>query len=489
VLLIDGEPEKPIEALHPELAGRIVYQVPMERIAKKEVGEPKAKNMVAVGAATALFGFSRELIERQLTERFRKRGEKTLADNLKAFTAGFDFASKNIEKRDPYCLTSVEGKDLLVISGNEASALGAVYAGCRFFAGYPITPASEIMELLAHELPLVGGAMVQAEDEIASMGMVLGGAFAGVRSMTATSGPGLSLMAELIGLASMAEVPCVIVNVQRGGPSTGLPTKTEQADLTLALAASHGDAPHVLLAPLSVRDCFEIMDMAFEIAEAYQIPVIVLSEQALGFRKMDLPQSLLRDHPRVDVRPVTAQILEDVKYLRYQITENGISPRTVPGQRGGAHVATGLEHAEDGKPAYDPSTRIAMMEKRQRKLDGIVRDYASVARLGYPKPEIGLFVCNSTADSIQDAVETACASGIRAAGLIPRLIYPSPNDEIRSFVASCKKVIVAEGNMTGQYAAFLRSQVPGFDPLQLNRYDGLPVTPAEVLAKIQEVAS
>jgi 2-oxoglutarate ferredoxin oxidoreductase subunit alpha len=244
-----------------------------------------------------------------------------------------------------------------------------------------------------------------------------------------------------------------------------------------------------VLAPASVRDCFEIMGMAFDIAETYQIPVIVMSEQALGFRKMALPQALLRDYPRVDVRPVTAKIVDDAKYLRYQITEDGISPRTVPGQRGGAHVATGLEHAEDCKPAYDPPTRTAMMEKRQRKLERILKEHASVLRFGDPKPEIGVIGWGSPAGSIQEAVEAACALGIKAGGLVPRLIFPSPNHLIRPFVEPCKKVIVAEGNMTGQYAAFLRSQIPGLDPLQLNRYDGLPVRPAEVLAKIQEVAS
>jgi 2-oxoglutarate ferredoxin oxidoreductase subunit alpha len=488
VLLIDGDPADPITERFPELKGRTVYQVPMDRIARKEIGDPKTKNMVTTGAAAALFGFSRALIESNLRDRFLKRGEKMYNDNLAGFVAGYDYVTTQIKKSDPYCIEAAPGDGFMVLSGNEAVALGSLYAGCRFFGGYPITPATEVMEILAAELPKVGGAMVQLEDEIASIGAVLGASFAGVPSMTATSGPGLSLMAELIGLGSMAELPCVIVDVQRGGPSTGLPTKTEQADFSLALVASHGDAPHVVLAPTTIRDCFEIMPYSFEIAERYQLPVIVLSEQALGFRRADLPKTLLTDrNVRKTVQP-TARLEEDGRYLRYKLTPDGVSPRAIPGMPELAHVVTGLEHAEDTKPAYDPTTRNAQMQKRQRKLDGIARDFKSVLRYGDSAPEIGVIGWGSTAGPIREAVDLACKQGIKTAGLIPRMLYPSPNDDLRDFVRSCKKVIVVEGNMTGQYASFLRSQIPGFDPIQYNRYDGLPVRRLEVLQKIQEVA-
>jgi 2-oxoglutarate/2-oxoacid ferredoxin oxidoreductase subunit alpha len=488
VLLIDGDPSDPITERHPELKSRTVYQVPMDHIARKEIGDPKAKNMVAVGAAAALFGFSREMIEASFKDRFAKRNEQMYKNNLAGFVAGYEFATTKIQKKDPYCIEAAPGEGFMVLSGNEAVALGSLYAGCRFFGGYPITPASEIMEILAAELPKVGGAMVQLEDEIASIGAVLGASFAGAPSMTATSGPGLSLMAELIGLGSMAEIPCVIVDVQRGGPSTGLPTKTEQADLSLALVASHGDAPHVVLAATTIRDCFEIMPYAFEIAERYQIPVIVLTDQALGFRRADLPKTLLTDRNVRKVVQPTARTEEDGRYLRYKLTADGVSPRAIPGMPNLAHVVTGLEHGEDTKPAYDPPTRCAQMEKRQRKLDGVLRDYRSVLRYGDAAPEIGVIGWGSTAGPVREAVELACQQGIKAAGMVPRMLYPSPNDELRDFVKSCKKVIVVEGNLTGQYATFLKSQIPGFEPLMYNRYDGLPVRRLEVLQKIQEVA-
>jgi 2-oxoglutarate/2-oxoacid ferredoxin oxidoreductase subunit alpha len=488
VLVIDGDPSNPAQNRHPELSDKIVYHIPMEQIAKQEVGELKAKNMVAVGAVAALFGFSREIIEKNMTERFAKKNEKMFQDNMKGFRAGYDYATTQIKKTDPFQLKEEKGDGFLILSGNEAVALGALYAGCRFVASYPITPASEIMEIMANELPRVGGAMYQAEDEIASMGMILGGGFSGVKSMTSTSGPGLSLMAELIGLGSMAEIPCVIVDVQRGGPSTGLPTKTEQADLTLAIAATHGDAPHVVLAATTIRDCFEIMTLAFDIAEKYQLPVIVLTEQALGFRRADLPKSLLRESQRPVALPPPPNLVDGARFLRYQLTESGVSPRAVPGMKGLSHVATGLEHAEDCKPAYDPPTRRAMMEKRQRKLKGVVEDFGTVLHYGDPKPEIGIIGWGSTAGPIREAVEFARSKGINVGGLVPRMLYPSPDALIRPFIESCKKIVVVEGNLTGQYAAYLRSQFPGFNPMQFNRYDGLPVRRSDVLAKIEEIA-
>ncbi len=462
--------------------------VPFAKLATESAGTKAAKNIVSLGLFAELFGLPAASIRAAVEKRFGKKKAAVLEANLKGFDAGAAHARTLPPEVGARRLTYETGPARLLMSGNEAAAVGALHAGCRFFGGYPITPASEVMEILAAELPKVGGAMVQLEDEIASIGAVLGAAFAGVPSMTATSGPGMSLMAELIGLGSMAEIPCVIVNVQRGGPSTGLPTKTEQADLTLALAASHGDTPHVVVAPTTIRDCFEIMPYSFEIAEKYQLPVLVLSEQALGFRRADLPKELLTDrNVRKTVQPA-ARLEEDGRYLRYKLTPDGVSPRAIPGMPGLAHVVTGLEHAEDTKPAYDPPTRRAQMEKRQRKLDGILREYKSVLRYGDPKPEIGVIGWGSTAGPIREAVDLACKQGIKAGGLVPRMIYPSPNDDLRDFVKSCKKVIVVEGNMTGQYAAFLRSQLPGFDPLQYNRYDGLPVRRLEVLQKIQEVA-
>ncbi len=251
-----------------------------------------------------------------MAKKFGKKKEGVSEANLKAFDAGVAFAASLTGQTAGKTLSYEAGKPKLLMSGNEAAAIGAVHAGCRFFAGYPITPSSEVLHYLSEWMPKLGGAVVQTEDELAAIGAVLGGSFAGVKSMTATSGPGLSLMAEMIGLASMAEIPAVIINVQRGGPSTGNPTKSEQSDLSHALYAGHGDTPRVVLAPSDVEDCFHTTVDAFNIAEEFQIPVIVLSDQLIGQRRETLSAETM-DHPVVDrVRPAA----DAEGYKRYKDT-------------------------------------------------------------------------------------------------------------------------------------------------------------------------
>ncbi|HYK40877.1 MAG TPA: 2-oxoacid:acceptor oxidoreductase family protein, partial [Thermoanaerobaculia bacterium] len=271
-------------------AGVTFLAVPFEELAKSASGRTGAKNVLTLGVVSELFGLPGETIRAAMHERFTKRKPQLAEGNARAFDAGMEWARANaadpaiagkrfaFEKREPR----------LLLSGNEASALGALHAGCRFFAGYPITPSSEILHFLSENLPRVGGSVVQTEDELAAIGAVIGASFAGVKSMTATSGPGLSLMIEMIGLASMAEVPSVIVDVQRGGPSTGNPTRSEQSDLLQSLFGTHGDAPRVVLACADVEDCFHATVEAFNISEEFQLPVLVLSDQAVGQRKETL---------------------------------------------------------------------------------------------------------------------------------------------------------------------------------------------------------
>ena len=491
-VMIDGDPETfdPL-ALYPELKGRPVYVVPMEKLAREEVKDPRAKNMVAVGACAALFNFSKEGIEQNLAERYRRKDEKIFLNNLSGFLAGHKFAVEKLQKKDPFMLAPVEGEGLLIVSGNEAIGMGALLAGCRFFGGYPITPASEIMEFMAAELPKVGGVMLQAEDEIASIGMVLGSAFAGVRSMTSTSGPGLSLMTELLGLSGMAEIPCVVVDVQRGGPSTGLPTKTEQADLTLAIALSHGDSPKVVMAPISIHDCFDIMFQAFDIAERYQVPVIVLTEQALGHRRTDLPKSMLREIKEIQVKRAP-QSWDSGSYVRYQLTESGVSPRSIPGDKGGAHVVTGLEHGENGGPRHDPENRKIMMDKRWRKLEAIAREHSEPWRFGPETAEMGIIGWGATAGAVREAVEIANRSGLSVSAIYPKILYPNPDAAIRPFIQRHSIIAVVEENQSGQYANLLQSIYGAelnFKPERINKYDGNAFRPDEVLAALREVAA
>jgi 2-oxoglutarate ferredoxin oxidoreductase subunit alpha len=510
VLIVDGDPEDPDTATRfGDWKGGKLYVIPMSEIAAKQIGERRSKNMVALGAVTAMLGFPIEHGEQTAKRFFEKKRSRIVTDNIAAYHAGREYVEKNIPRNDSIRIPELPGDGHLVMSGNDAIALGALYAGCRFLGGYPITPASEIMQLMAEELPKVGGTMYQAEDEIAALAAVLGASFSGVRAMTATSGPGLSLMAELLGLSGIAEIPVVIVDVQRGGPSTGMPTKTEQSDLRIALHGGHGEFPRVVMAPISIRDCFNVMRSAFEIAELYQVPVIVLSEQGLAHRRATLPRRLLKETPIQKVpRPLKKW---DPGYARYLITDSGISPRALPEDPGGEHTLTGLEHWDFGGPAANPTNRTEMVQKRFRKLRNLDRKYGGVftfkgdgRRQRHHAPtdeeagrlsaveaafrgQIGVIGWGATAGVVREAVSRAEQRGIDATAVFPRMIFPHNDLTIRPFIEGHKRIIVVEENFTGQYAHFLNEHYQ-YSPILLSKYDGLPFTPNQVLRKIEEVA-
>jgi 2-oxoglutarate ferredoxin oxidoreductase subunit alpha len=340
------------------------------------------------------------------------------------------------------------------MSGNEASALGALHAGCRFFAGYPITPSTEILQFVDEWLPKMGGSVVQTEDELAAIGAVVGASFAGVKSMTATSGPGLSLMTEMLGLASMAEVPCVIVDVQRGGPSTGLPTKSEQSDLWQALFGSHGDAPRVVIAASDVEDCFHTTVEAFNIAEEFQVPVIVLTDQSIGQRRETLDPTRLV-HEVIDRAVPTAEELED--YKRYKDTPEGYSPMSVPGMKNGIYQTNGLEHDESGRPASMALVHEKMNAKRYRKLKPIRDKYQRARRYGPAKADLGIVCWGSSKGAVKEAVLMAEARGEKVAAFIPEMIFPFPKRAFEEFLKSVRQVLVIEISFAAQFYKYLRT--------------------------------
>ncbi|MBI4307292.1 MAG: 2-oxoacid:acceptor oxidoreductase subunit alpha [Chloroflexi bacterium] len=461
------------------------YPVPFNSIARKDLDFFRGKNLIVTGFMSGLFGLEPSSLEGLIRARFARRAE-LLDKNLKSLYTGYDFATKKIEKRDPYYLTPVEKIGRLVLSGNDAIAAGALTAGCRFFSGYPITPASEILETMSKELPKLGGVSLQAEDEMAAIGMVIGASLAGVKAMTATSGPGLSLMTEFLGWASMSETPCVIVDSQRAGPSTGMPTKLEQADLNHALFAGHGDFPRIVVASGSVEDAFYRAIDAFNLAEKYQVPVIFLSDQSLSHRT----ESMLRPdtaQTRVEDRlKPTSEQLEN--YQRYAVTESGVSPMSVPGMKGGTYVAPGLEHDEKGHVDKPLQSHLVMMPKRSRKLDAAQRDLPPLQRYGPADAKIGVIGWGSTEGVIQEAVDRALACGYKVAAMHPKVLSPLPEDSLKRFIDSVDHVIVPEVNYSGQFARYLRS-VFGSDIVRLNKYGGLPFTPGEIYQKIEEVVN
>ncbi|HEV7663828.1 MAG TPA: 2-oxoacid:acceptor oxidoreductase subunit alpha [Chloroflexota bacterium] len=478
------------------------YSVPLTDIAKNQVELALSKNMVAVGAVAGLFGLDTEHIHRLLREsKLAKKGEDILNKNLKAVDLGYQYVSERVAERASLEVRPSKLEGRIVISGNHAVALGALVAGCRRYAGYPITPATDIMEFLADELPRVGGAVVQAEDEIAAIGMVLGASYAGQKAMTATSGPGLSLMTEMLGLASMAEIPSVVIDCQRAGPSTGMPTRHEQGDLNLAVYGAHGEVQRVVLAPASLMDCFWTTIAAFNLAEEFQIPAIVLQDTVLAVRTESIPQPDLSTVNIVNRQTFAYRDAGDAtepgydaasgpeRYLRYQITPDGVSPMAIPGTPGGAYVATGLEHTQAANTSSDARNHAAMTEKRFRKMDGVLAKAPPAHEYGDPSAEIGFLTWGSTFGVVAEAIDKLAAQGIKAHALAPRMVWPLPTHQIDPFLKNKRIVIVPEVNYTGQFANLLKTHYQHVEFTRLNVYGGQPFSVARLIEAVVPNAS
>jgi 2-oxoglutarate ferredoxin oxidoreductase subunit alpha len=471
-----------------DLPNHRVIPVPIGTIAK-ETGSMLTKNMVALGAILRYLGAPVEAGEKIAEQTFKRKGEEVVQRNYQALHAGYNYISDHTDRWTPL-LGGIDriNPDRLIINGNEALALGAVHGGLTFYAGYPITPATDIMEVLAPILPQFGGVVVQAEDEISALGMVLGASFAGKRAMTATSGPGFSLMVEQINLAAQAEIPAVIVDVQRGGASTGLPTKTSQGDLNLALYGVHNESPRVVMAPTSVEDCFYLIQHALNVAERYQLPVIVLSDQSLAHRRCTIPKPDLARVPRWE--RILADVSTNGGYARYAITETGISPMAIPGTPGKAYMATGIEHNEWSDPTYTPENLQTMKSKRFRKLQHLSEQYAEQFVRVWGEPEgadVGIIGWGSTEGVIREAIQLAEREGVKATALYPKMLMPLPVKCIEEFAGKVKRVLVPEKNFTGQFAAYLRSQT-SIEPLSYAKDTGLPFDPEEIKEEIIRVA-
>ena len=490
----------------PDLGDSIMYAVPFNEIARKEVQLFQTKNMVMLGAICGLFGPPIEAIIQVVQSklsRSRKANANLMEKNLLALDIAKQYVQEKIAKSDPYMLGAVEKADRVVLNGNQAVVAGALAAQCRYFAGYPITPASDIMEGMAKELPLVGGTFLQAEDEMAALASVLGASYGGQRAMTATSGPGLSLMTELIGLSSMAELPAVIVDAQRAGPSTGMPTKMEQSDLSFALNAGHGDTPRIVIAPSNVANCYELIILAFHMADRYQMPVLFLTDQSLTARVESIDTSIFHmpeiqeriqyhdrasdgDDSRNEMYTTSSHPVHAGTYERYAYTTNGISPMSIPGTGSPSYVATGLEHDEAGHPNYEPEDHTAMMKKRFRKLETAAAELPQPERYGDEQARIGVIGWGSTEGAIQEAVDRACAQGYKVASLHPKVLSPLPDQAIQEFIRSVDKVIVPENNYSGQLANLLGAKY-GLQAIRINKYGGLPFTAGEILQAIEGV--
>jgi len=476
------EEDSLVSHITPEIQG---HGLPIQKLANEATGTNQGKNLVAIGAICYFYSLPPEMFVDQIKSVFAHKGDHVIDVNIKAFNLGYEYFKEHYPLNNQFEIDK-NSEPRALTSGNDAIAKGALDCGLKFFAGYPITPATRIMEIAAKELPKLGGWTLQMEDEIAAIGAVLGAWFAGKRAMTATSGPGLSLMSEMINLSVMAEIPTVIVNVQRGGPSTGLPTKVEQGDLNIALYGGAGDSPRVVMAPSNSEECYSGIQLAFDIAEKYQTPVIFLSDLFLGQRTETVTIKENIDRDRCTRKKPTSEQLEN--FQRYQITDDGVSPQIVPGEPGAVYSTTGLEHSVTGNPNYEADVHSMMTAKRFRKFESMVSDLPEANILGDETAEIGIAGWGSTIGSILEGMELAKKQGIKTKLIKSIMIHPQHEDSFRKFFASCKKIIVPEMNYQGQYADLLKSRY-GITPIEIHIPSVNPVSPLKIVQKIMEASS
>ena len=472
----------------PEDTKAILYSVPFTEMAT-ELGTSLMKNMVAVGASCAILGLDVSVFKEVINEIFGRKGEQVVQKNLDAIQAGYDHMIVKLSGSAALQLEKGDGQKRLFMIGNDAIALGALAGGCRFMAAYPITPASEIMEYLIKKLPAFGGTVIQTEDEIAAVTMAIGANYAGVRTITASAGPGLSLKMEAIGLSGITETPLVVVDTQRGGPSTGLPTKQEQSDLMAMIYGTHGEIPKIVMAPSTVEEAFYDTAEAFNLAEEYQVPVIILSDLQLSLGKQTV-QPL--DISKVEIRRgklVQGDLGEQEGYFkRYEVTPDGVSPRVIPGMKNGIHHVTGVEHDETGKPSEAALNRIAQMDKRMRKVKNINFPVPVHTDAKHKDADLLIVGFSSTRGVIEEGMERLEAEGIKVNHAHIRLIHPFPVDQMLPLVSSAKKVVVVENNATGQLANIMKMNLGQVDKIKsILKYDGNPFLPHEIHSKCKEM--
>ena len=465
-----------------------LFGVPFRDLSAAATGSVRGRNLACLGALAALLGLEAEPFHKVIDKKFHSKGEKVVQSNIKSFDAAFDFALKEFKDQLPQPLAKAPAQDeaKYLVSGNVAIAEGALAANVKNYFGYPITPATPIMEYLAAKLPERGGMVVQMEDEISSIGAVLGSFYGGARAMTATSGPGFALMTELITHGVSSETPAVIVNAQRGGPSTGLPTKTEQSDLHAAVWGGPGDTARIVIAPTNVTECYHYTAKAFWLAERFQTPVIVLTDFFLDNRVESVDELKSSPEELADANVYPAE--EDKgKYQRFRLTPSGISPRSIPGQEGYNYVASGLEQDENGRPDFSPKVHQMMADKRAAKMKGALKDLWPPEVYG-PEGELQLGVIGwgSTFGSVLEAVREAQRAGLKVAALKVSTISPLHAEEIHRFCSRSQRILVPELNAEGQLGNLIGHLVHK-EIIKLNQATGTPMFPAFIKQKIMEI--
>lgn len=468
-----------------------LFPVPFTEIVDEIGGTQIMRNTVALGAAAALVDFDREMINRVISDTFSGRDE-IIEQNARAIEMGFEHVKQSYGEGLPVRLPPVGKRhERIMLTGNEAVALGAIRAGCRFYSAYPMTPASGVLHYLAGKDTETGMVVVQAESEIAAMNMVVGASYAGLRAMTATSGGGFCLMSEAFGLAGMTETP-VVVNVgQRPGPSTGMPTYTAQADLMFAINASQGEFPRVVVAPGDVKGCFYRTMEAFNLAEKFQVPVIILTDKFINESHKSAepfdPERVAIDRGELLIED---EWRSDEEYRRYKITESGVSPRILLGTKGATFLANSNEHGEHGYTSIDPGTVAAMAEKRFRKQGPLSEEISGmhpVEVYGSPDPDVTLVGWGSTKGPVLEALKMLKGRGVEARLVQVVYMEPFPSGEVKTLLKGDGEFILFETNLTAQLGKLIRLYTGyAFGHVAL-KYDGRPFKPGEICVRVEEV--
>ena len=483
-IIFDGkeEPEGRF-GVHADIS---LFPIPLTEIIKSLDGKPIMRNTAALGATIALIGYDITILEGLMSDMFQHKGDKMVLDNIRIVRAGYDFMMDNHPGGSGMIVNPLDDSRKPVLTGNDAVGLGALAAGCKFYSAYPMTPASGLLHFLAAEEKNHNLVVKQTEDELAAVLMAIGASHAGVRAMTATSGGGFSLMTESLGLAAMTETPLVIMEGQRPGPSTGLATRTEQGDLRFVMHAAQGDFPRVVMAPGDVKECFWAAGQAFNLAEKYQIPVIILTDKFLtenhrtveGFNAMTIDRGLLLDPEEMDVHS---------DYKRYEITESGVSPRVLPGHPNGIYNANSNEHDEYGVDQEDPGNRTAMMDKRMRKLEHILEELEEPVLYGPVESDVTLISWGSTKGPILEAMMLLEQNNIRVNFLQILYLLPFHAEQVARIMNNAGRTICVENNKGAQLAGVIRERTGLAVDEKLLKYSGRMFTPGEIAGGVMEM--
>ncbi len=447
-----------------------------------------AQNTVATGAVAALLGMDFQILQESLNLRFQRQGQRIVDENVGVAEAAYDFVRANYEPF-PTSLPS-KTKPLGVWSGNDALAMGGAAAGMKFFVAYPMSPSTGVLHWVAQNARSLGIMVRQVEDELAVANMAVGAAHSGCRTMCATSGGGFALMTEAVGSASMMEIPVIFINVQRAGPSTGVPTKTEQGDLWQAIGASQGDFQRFIVAPMDALDCYNSVTELFNLTDKFQCPGIILSDLLLAEGRFSVDADDIDMHPKIDRGELITESSGTNGYLRYKITESGISPRALPGLEGHAYVAATDEHDEDSTLVSDEYAdarkRRAMLEKRARKFESAADDIEPPRLLGPEDAEVTIIGWGSTYGVIQEAVELLKLQGVTANHLPIKWLVPFHGEAVTSILSRAKRTIIVENNFSGQFFRYLRSETAFTVDGNIRKYDGEPFMPHHIVEGVLE---